>query len=539
MKYIRHLAVALLCCLILALPVMALSSASGFSGDAVVSADGSCQVSLTVTLRLDNPQSDLTFPLPKDATDVKLAGQSVQTKVSGEKLLVVLPAMSAGEHILMLHYRLPCVVTAGEEMVLTLPLLSGFSLPIEQLKFSVTLPGPTTGQPVFTSGYYQQNIRVETSLTEYTLHCTVATALKDHETLSLTVPVDENAFTLALEDRPWMTRWDFAMVGLIAVAMAYFCLTLLPRFTRHSRSFTAPEGITAGEVGCCLTGCGTDLTTTVLSWAQSGYIQIEIDKRGRILLHKRMEMGNERSYHEGRIFQMLFSRRLTVDATGAYFGRLSRKVSGRSPLLRQIFKPRSGDPRIFRGLCCAAAMCCGVQMGTGFLAVVMALLCILFSYCIQLGCRCIPLRNKLPLLAAVVLGILWIWFGSLCDTLGRVIFMVLFQFLSGVFCAYGGKRSEMGQRVLSQILGLRRHMTGADAFDMQVLLQKNPNYFYELAPYALAMGIDRQFARRFDSKTQLPECGWLKNAPRMTPPQCAARLRRIANAMDKAKYSKR
>ena len=81
-------------------------------------------------------------------------------------------------------------------------------------------------------------------------------------------------------------------------------------------------------------------------------------------------------------------------------------------------------------------------------------------------------------------------------------------------------------------------MIKGGSFELQQLQQKNPNYFYEMIPYALAMGIDRKFARRFDNKTALPECLWLRSTPRMNAQQCAARLRHIADIMDKARYRK-
>ena len=539
MKYIRYLAVALLCCLLLYIPAMALSAATGISGNATVAADGSCRVELTVTIKLDTASDDLTFPLPADAEEVTLNGQSAQTASRDGRLQVVLPELPAGQHTLLLRYQLPCVLqVTKEQTLLSLPLLSGFSLPIQQLEFTVTIPGPITGQPVFYSGYYQENIRLDTSVTENTLVGVTTGALKDHETLRLNLEVDASLF--AVEEDPLLSGWDWATVVLIVVAMAYFCLTLLPKFYRHSRSFTAPEGITAGEVGCCLTGSGTDLSMTVLSWAQLGYLQLEVDKRGRVLLHKRMDMGNERSYHEGRIFQILFGRRETVDATGPHYARIYRKVAGRSPLLRQLYKPHSGDPRIFRAMCCAAGLCCGVELGgeSALLTVLLGLAGLVLSFGIQSGCKCIPLRSKLPLLVALGCGGVWILLGWLLDGLGRAIPMVLFQFMAGIFAAYGGKRSQLGQRVLTQLMGLRQHMLSANSFDMQLLQQKNPNYFYEMIPYALAMGVDRQFAKRFDAKAHLPECGWLKGAPPMTAQQCAARLRRVADVLDKARYRK-
>ena len=179
-------------------------------------------------------------------------------------------------------------------------------------------------------------------------------------------------------------------------------------------------------------------------------------------------------------------------------------------------------------------------MGSGsvWLMILLGIVALALSFGIQSGCKCIPLRSKLPLLVAIACGCVWILLGSLLDDLGRVIPMVIFQFAAGVFAAYGGKRSQLGQRVQTQLMGLRHHMIKGGSFELQQLQQKNPNYFYEMIPYALAMGIDRKFARRFDNKTALPECLWLRSTPRMNAQQCAARLRHIADIMDKARYRK-
>lgn len=539
MKCIRFLAAAVLCCLLLCVPAQAVSTAAGISGSATVAADGTCLVDLTVTVQLDTARDDLTFPLPTDATDVQLGGQNVKTTISDGKQQVELPSLPAGRHTFVLRYSLSAVVLVEEEqLLLSLPLLSGFSLPIQQLDFSVNLPSPITGKAVFYSGYYQENIRLNTSVTENTLVCSTNEALKDHETLRLEMEVDPGYFTV--HSGSLLSKWDWACLVLILLAAAYYALTLLPKFYRRSRSYTAPEGITAGEVGCCLTGSGTDLSMMVLSWAQLGYLQLEVDKRGRVLMHKQMEMGNERSYHEGRIFQILFGRRTTVDSDSNHFTRIHRKVAGRSPLQKQLFRPFSGDVRIFRALCCAAGLCSGAQLGgrSILLAILLGLVGLVLSFGIQSGCKCIPLRSKLPLLVAMICGSVWILLGSLLDKMGEAVPMVLFQFFVGALAAYGGKRSQLGQRVLTQLMGLRHHMLNGGKFELQQLQQKNPNYFYEMIPYALAMGIDRKFARRFDSKTPLPECLWLRSAPTMNPQQCAARLRHIADVLDRARYRK-
>lgn len=539
MKYIRFLAVALMCCLLLNIPVLALSRATDVLGNATVDADGSCLVELTITVQLDSAHANLTFPLPADAKEIRLGGQPAQAKLTDGKLQVQLPELPAGRHTFLVHYRLPAVVrTEKGRTFLSLPLLSSFPLDIDRVEFTVTLPGAITGRPVFFSGYNGENIRLDTSLTGNTLLASTQEQLKGYETLRLELDVEPEMFTVT--GASLLSKWDWACLVLIVLAMVYFVLTLMPKFYVRSRSYTAPEGITAGEVGCCLTGSGTDLSMMVLSWAQLGYLQLELDRRGRLLLHKQMEMGNERSYHEGRIFQILFGRRATVDAASAHYARILRKVAGRSPLHKQLYMPRSGDMRIFRILCCGAGLCSGVQMlpGRPFLAFLMGLLALVLSFGLQAGGKCIPLRSKLPLLVALCCGGIWILLGNLTDAMGRAIMMVLFQFLVGLLSAYGGKRSQLGQRVLTQLMGLRHHMLTAHSIDLQQLQQKNPNYFYEMIPYALAMGIDRKFARRFDQKAALPECLWLRDAPKMNPQQCAAKLRQITEILDKARYRK-
>ena len=110
MKYVRFLAVALLCCLLIAVPVMALPGVADISGDAVVASDGSCSIRMTVRVALETAQSELTFPLPADAKDVKLNGQDVALRSDEDKLQVQLPSLPAGAHTLYLQYSLPCQV---------------------------------------------------------------------------------------------------------------------------------------------------------------------------------------------------------------------------------------------------------------------------------------------------------------------------------------------------------------------------------------------------------------------------------------------
>jgi hypothetical protein len=198
---------------------------------------------------------------------------------------------------------------------------------------------------------------------------------------------------------------DIGIGVCILVALLYWLVFLRGRPSFRGTSAEAPEGFGAGEVGTLLSMRGGDLTMMVLSWAQLGYVYLQLDRRDRVTVCRRMDMGNERSGFEGRVFQSLFNRRSAVDGTGLHYAKLYRKVARQSPLLPQLFKKKSGNPLVFRVLVCAAGVLSGVKLGLALsahpvlqvlLAILVCLLCGVFSYFIQSGGKCLPLRDKTP-----------------------------------------------------------------------------------------------------------------------------------------------
>lgn len=543
MRRIRLLGLLLAMVSMLSLPVAAATGLTGLQNQTAVAADGSCRVSLTIGLHLDSSVSELSFPLPLQAQDITLNGSHVWLQKQDGALQLPLSVSAAGDYTFSVQYSLPGQLEkSGSKLLLSLPLLHRFSYPIENFSLTLTLPGPVTGRPEFVSGYHQADTDrlISHSIMGNTVVCTALETLKDHETLTMTLEVDPELFPNAMTDGAHYNVWDSASLCLAVLALLYYLLTLLPRLPRRTRCYCAPDGISAGDVGTCLTGRGTDLSMLVMSWAQAGYLCMELDRKGRVLLHRRMEMGNERSRYEVDCFHALFGKRATVDGTGYHYATLCRKMHRYSPLLRQLFLPSSGNVRLLRLLCCAAAACGGVSLavrigtsaaGQVLLSIVLLPLCAGAGWCIQSGGPSLPLRDRRPVYGALLCSGLWALVGLLCSS-PTAVPMVLFQLAAGLAVAFGGRRSELGRRGLSQLLGLRHYMQRSDSFELQRLLQVNPNYFYELAPYALAMGVDRKFARRF-GRIELPDCSFLITPQsQLTPVKWMECLRRCADTLD-------
>jgi hypothetical protein len=546
MKKILLVITLLFCTVIFASPVSAQNTVEQIRSEASVNPDGSCAVTLTASLSLDEPSHDLTFPIPSCSTDVTVNGAAVTPSFNGRAAQVSLQSVTggmAGQHTVVLTYRLSGIVSTEKDgtMLMSLPILSGFSYPIRNLTVTVTLPGAVSVQPSFISGYYNTNTTslLYTSVNGNRITVVSSEVLKDHETLTMTLPVSEELFPQTAATARVLGIMDLAILGVVLLAIAYFCLALMPKFPEKILRPTAPDGITAGDLSLWLTGRGVDLSMLVVTWAQLGYLRIQVEDSGRVLLHKRMEMGNERSVFENRCYKNLFGRRRIVDGTGYHYAELVRSVSKKSPQVKEVYQSNSGNPYIFRGLCALAALLSGISLAgafaaySTFLRILLAVLTTVMALFIQSGIRSLALRNKLPLWIGLGCCALWLILGIWSGEWLTAILMILFQSLAGLAITYGGKRTYLGQTALTQILGLRKYMRSVSKQELQRMLKANPGYFHALAPYALALGIDKAFARRF-GRLRLPECSYLISGTRtqMTAAEWAALLRTTVETLD-------
>lgn len=540
----------------LGLGVSAATQATAVKSQASVLTDESCEVVMTVTVRLEEGVSDLTFPLPLDAANVTLNGARVGTAMTGSARQVDISRLTggmAGEFTMVITYRLKDVIGYNEEGILqaTIPLLSGFSYPVEKLEITVTMPEAVMEKPAFSSGYHKANIEqhLDFSVDGAVITASSLDALKDHETLEMTLLVSEALFPQQVIELQDMDAFYLIMGVAAALALLYWLIFLRNLPPRFITSPTPPEGFGAGQMGAVLSLRGADLTMMVFSWAQLGYLVIHTDKKGRVSLHKQMEMGNERSAFEQRCFKNLFGGRDAVDTTGSRYAELCRKTSAMTPNIQGLVHQNSGSMYLFRGLMAAAAAVCGICLGLTlsaeaavrwFPAVLMALFCGIGSWVLQGWPESIFTHRKGRLIVAGVVIVLWVILSSMAKTFWLDGWVIFAQLLAGLMASFGGRRTEAGRQAMSEVLGLRRYMRRLSKGQLGYVCRQNPDYFHMLAPYALALGVDRGFAKRF-GHSPLPDCPYMTGAAvgRMNAAQWSKVLRRTAGVMDAKSRTKR
>ena len=63
--------------------------------------------------------------------------------------------------------------------------------------------------------------------------------------------------------------------------------------------------------------------------------------------------------------------------------------------------------------------------------------------------------------------------------------------------------------MIAQIQAFRRYLKASNTHHLQLMLHQDSQYFYDVLPYAEAMGMGRTFARRF-ANIQMEPCAWLE-----------------------------
>ncbi len=544
----RIFAAVLLICL-LAVSASAASGITALESHSTVTADGTCQVSINATVHLDEAVDKLTFPLPADAGGITLNGSRVSApKKDGVRNVNIkrITGGMAGDYSLHIAYSLSDVIHLTEEGLLQLqvPLLSGFAYPIESMTFSVTLPGAVEVLPSFVSGYHESSI--EQSLSFQAEGATVSgsslKAMKDHETLTMTMLVSEEMFPQSIVQRQDYTPAVTAMWIAGGLAALYFFIFLFSLPTWPKRAVEAPDGIGAGQLGCVVGMQGVDLTAMILSWAQLGYVLITLERKGRVSLLKRMDMGNERSEAERRWFMKLFGKRARVDTSSRGFALLWRQAAKTPAGLQEMIKRRCGSVRIFRALASAIGLFGGAGLGLvmGGGAVLKYLVIILLSvlgawagWHVQDFAAGVFLRHRRKLYKGLLISALWLIFGLISGEFLFTLWTVVALLAAGLLLFWGGRRTPLGRQCRGQIGDLKRYLKTLSKEDAGRLSQDDPDYFFRLAPYALALGVDREFARKFGS-IRYPACPYFTDGvdANMTALQWNAMLRKAMAAMD-------
>ena len=132
---------------------------------------------------------------------------------------------------------------------------------------------------------------------------------------------------------------------------------------------------------------------------------------------------------------------------------------------------------------------------------------------------------------ALGLSGLWLALSALAGLFSVGMTMVTCQLLAGLLAAFGGRRTPAGRQAMAEVLGLRRYLKSIPSQQLQQICQSNPDYFYQMLPYALSLGVGKSFAKQFD-KVSPGTCPYISTGEVMRGSQWYKRMQQILSAMN-------
>lgn len=526
----RRVLLILICLLLLTVPVSAAEDEiSSLSANVIVNENGSCDLTVTAEISFSSSPTSFVFPLSKDASNITASGGQYKIrKIDGVRCVIFSnKAGFTGTQTFICSYSLPVSVEKleeGQEFTLRLP-EKGWEYSIKKLQMQLQFPMEVPQYPTWSSAYYEDV--VDNYLTvrkiENTLEVSSVIAFQDRETLTMKLQFPDDSFRLRNLPGRATSVSQIIFYILFALALLYWLFFLRGKLLLPKTQHTAGMEATAGEIPCQLYGDLPDIAAVLSHWGNLGYVAIYRNKRGRIILRKEMDMGNERKPSEQKLFHALFRNSNTCDLQSTRFYSLVRSAGAnlRAFWNQRMFLQKSGNPMILRGMGILAAFFTCLNLFDLWLAVgawrwvLVPLLSLMGAFlCFLVQRACLSLFRSHPLLPLISGGagiVLLMVFASLAECSGLMLLNLLLQVFCALSTLYGGKRTDAGNEQVRQLLGLRKYLKASEEETLEHLSAGDGQYFYRMLPFAEQLGVGAAFSKHF-AKYHFEPCPWLADA---------------------------
>lgn len=534
MKYLRRIFLLIPVILLFTLGIHAVDNEiTSLTMEITADKNGGSTVTATAQVHFTSAPTSFSFPLNASASSISASGGDYDVISNNGKVYAVFsePSGFSGEHTFTCSYTLPCaaVKIEGEEedefvQEFVLDVIDGgWEYTVQKFSMRMSFPVDIPVQPTWDSAFHGDVIDNSLSFKVSGKLLTVNSVLPliDHETLEMRLLFPDKTFTIINQAGRTMTFNQIAFLVLLAAAVIYWFFFLRGKLLLLAEKRTTPgNDALAGELPCQLFGEDPDIGAILAHWGNLGYLTIQRSRRGRIVLHKQMDMANERPEAERRLFEAIFRNSPTADAEGNRFRAVCKSGSSaiRAAWLRRIYQKKAGSPYLLRAIVLLAAFF--VSMATfdrllpanglrWFLLPLTSLFGTVLYAAVQVAVDAIYRRHRvIRFLCGGGAAVLLIILSLSAETIWLAVVALLLQILAVLLTQFGGKRTKAGENYVRQIIGLHRGMRKMDAEDAMQALQNDSQYFYRMLPYAECLGIGRAFCKHF-TQWEIEPCAWL------------------------------
>ena len=432
---------------------------------------------------------------------------------------------------------------------LSLDLLpTGWQTPIGRADITMTLPEKVDWDDV---SLYTGTAGSKEDLTQDREHFDVSYS-KDGKTIKIKArDLDQGVGITVQSELPegyWKGVTSRKWLGMFAWIIPCFLALLMALIWRISGKdpdiiepveFYPPDDITPAEVGYIIDGSldNKDLSSMLIYFASKGYLEIR-EENGKHILVKKCEIPDSEPVFAVRLFGGLFPYENAVEGEEqtADLDDLPSGFGDAVSVAREQLKSTydSGKKKMFTGSSKSAR-----AMGRLICAVILPIAVAVTAYSNYMG---LGLFGTFVPFILVLIGIAFI--SSSYDNrhssgrvamLGRFIAGVIFAALGGIsatgliivsggspyvgiaasaalaaalfFEVFMWARTKTNAIIYGKILGFRNFIATAEHERLKLLSDENPEYYYDIMPYAMVMGMSVAWAKKFEN-LNVPQPEW-------------------------------
>lgn len=350
---------------------------------------------------------------------------------------------------------------------------------IKKVEFKIELPKKFDANRVnFTVGPYgsRDTEGVKWKVDGNTIVGYTTVTLKPKESVTIALPLPEGYFNFTEEK---IIYFIFkGVLYLIYLIIPLIAIGLLKKY-RDKESviqtveFYPPDGLTPTEVGYYIDGIihSKDLTSLIFYWANMGYLKINELKKSGIFTSGEFEI----EFLKERLDSKKDFEKYMYNALSAYKNSENR-VNIRD-LRNKFYKHIDKAAEILE------------------IDLIMNKKTLYSSKSLRAGNT---MRTSILFIAAASFG--YFYYFGITQGVSTLITVICGMVSALVTLAISGKiksKTEYGMEIYGRILGFKRFLETAEKRKLEMLLEENPSYFYNILPYTIVLGVSDIWADKF------------------------------------------
>lgn len=358
--------------------------------------------------------------------------------------------------------------------------------------------------------------------------------LSSGSAITILTRLRSNYFVDAYQRSTWLS-WLCAIVAAILLI-----LVLIKELQDHDDpvtpiiTFDPPDDLDPSAVGYIVDGQADDVDMMALVpyWAKKGYVEIEdkstAKKKPHIIVHAKVDaLPPSSASYQTMLFKAMFKKNKSCDFThmNKKFG--EKFIAAKEALHQSFLDERKlEETDSFEYISLVGLILFAIALLTSsyigyfyhwYMAVFFVILFVICAICLNKNIKeSFDKQHHRPwklLLSLIALGA-WLFFlyqqGTKTDQIlpGWLLYgLSILSYLSLFFSYRMQKMSTYWKEKAGPLMGLKDFIQKAEVDQLEKLSAENPNYFYDVIPYAMVFGLAQTWAKKFTS-IEIPQPDW-------------------------------